>query len=242
MAGVNLSSQIQTIAQRSPRCIGFLGRFRHAGYTRNDTHLLSQGLALVLSMEPNHDIDRDIKAFKQELSKHSAVDIVRSHILSGECFCLSHEKYYDLRNSISSHFMIHPNEVILVGSAKLGFSTAPGKEFRPFGDSSDLDVAIISPVLFDRIWVQLYDYSRSGLLWKQLDHFEDYLFRGWMRPDFLPQQIPLAKEWWKFFLGLTTSGQYEYQVRGGLYKSWHYLECYHVDGIEALKLYLGGQE
>lgn len=192
-------------------------------------------------MEPERDLGQEIELFKHDLVSRSAVDIVRSHILSGECYCLTHERYYDLRDSVSRHFHIHPNEVILVGSAKLGFSTAPGKEFRPFGDSSDLDVAIICPALFDEMWVQLYDYSCSGALWDRLPLFEDYLFRGWIRPDLLPRAMPIARAWWGFFLGLTRSGRYPYQVRGALYRSWHCLERYHVDGVEALRLYLGGQ-
>lgn len=196
----------------------------------------------MLDADSTGDLDTEITAFKRELAERSAIDIVRSHIISGECFCLKHDKYYDLRNAVASHFVsVHPNEVVLVGSAKLGFSIAPDQEFQPFGDSSDLDVAIISPVLFDAIWVQLFDYSRSGALWKRLRPFEEYLFKGWIRPDMLPRDIPLAGDWWDFFLGLTNSGQYEYEVRGAVYRSWHCLECYHIERVEEMQLRQGGQ-
>lgn len=199
-----------------------------------------KGLTRMLPEESGPNVDQDISAFKEELASHSALDIVRSNIISGECSCLEHDKYYDLRNVVSDHFDVHPNEVILVGSAKLGFSIAPHKEFRPFGDNSDLDVAIISPRLFDTFWVQLFDYSRSGALWEKLDDFEQFLFRGWIRPDLFPREISLASDWWDFFLGLTRSGQYRYQVRGALYRSWHCIECYHVERVEEMQLHTGG--
>ncbi|MFP3398702.1 hypothetical protein SB749_20460, partial [Brevibacterium sp. SIMBA_078] len=71
-------------------------------------------------------------------------------------------------------------------SAKVGFSLAPDKRYREFGDSSDLDVAIISPVLFDRVWHSVLDYKNSRQYWPKKNEFKHHFFDGWIRPDKLP--------------------------------------------------------
>jgi hypothetical protein len=45
-------------------------------------------------------------------------------------------RYYSLKAAVAEQFQIHPNEIIVVGSAKLGFSIAPTKRYRAFGETS----------------------------------------------------------------------------------------------------------
>ncbi len=170
-----------------------------------------------------------LNEFKQDLIIQSVSTIVRKHITFGLSYILSHEKYYELKSEVAEFFHIHPNEVLIVGSAKLGFSIAPDKKYRPFNDVSDIDVAIISSNLFDTVWDQVFNYKIEVGYWEQEDKFKDYLFRGWIRPDKLPpaKSFKLGKDWWEFFRKLTSKGNYgSYNIRGGLYKSWSFLEKY----------------
>ena len=60
--------------------------------------------------------------------------------------------YEDVRGWLSSRLNIHPKEVTLVKSARLGYSLAPPPDFgRPFGEHSDLDLSVISAGLFERL-------------------------------------------------------------------------------------------
>lgn len=176
-----------------------------------------------------------IKEFRDSLKTHKALDIVRIYITNpGTCFALNDFALNDLKKTVSDHFSLHPNEIVIVGSAKLGFSIAPDKRYQAFSDSSDIDIAICSPKLFDKIWESVYDYSRHEI-WHEAKKFQQYLFSGWIRPDKLPN-VPTfreRKEWWEFFRNLTNSQKYgPYQLRGGLYKSWHFLECYQLIAVE----------
>lgn len=161
-----------------------------------------------------------------------ASDIVRKYITFGECFIFENEKYFILKSLVSDHFEIHPSEVLLVGSGKLGFSIAPGKRYNHFGDQSDIDIAIVSPILFDKIWQQVFEYrDQVSYFWPTNDEiaFKDYLFTGWIRPDKLPpaRNFRIRKDWWDFFLSITAKGEFgPYNIRAGLYKSWYYLERY----------------
>ena len=116
-----------------------------------------------------------------------------------------------------------------MGSAKTGFSIAPDKRYRPFGETSDIDVVICSSTLFDAIWKDVFDYWARGENWPSLGAFRKYLFRGWMRPDKLPPAASFqrAQDWWEFFRTVTSSGSFgPYKITGALYKSWHFLESY----------------
>src|SRR5690606_15793405 len=84
-----------------------------------------------------------IAQYKGDVIKHTPLDVARRHILSGDCAVISADDYFLLRSKVANQYGLHPNDVIVVGSGKLGFSVAPQKKYRPFGDSSDLDVVIV---------------------------------------------------------------------------------------------------
>ena len=178
-----------------------------------------------MTNEGQENLDR----YKEDLSTLSPIQIVRKHIIYGESCILSRNQYFDLRSKIAEHFRLHPNEVLVVGSAKLGFSIAPGKLYRPFRDESDIDVVIVSSRLFDEIWEAVFSYSLEGGDWPAYEAFIECLFQGWIRPDKFPRSdiFKAGKDWWDFFQGITNSGVYgEYKIAGALYKSWFFLENY----------------
>lgn len=150
-----------------------------------------------------NDAEKRLTQFKEDLSHLSPIEIVRKHITSGECCILPPHKYFDLRSEVADHFELCPNEVLVVGSTKLGFSIAPHKRYRLFCDESDIDVALISSTLFDKFWKEAFVYWCDGSYWSGYNKFVRYFFRGWIRPDKLPpsRMFPLRKDWWDFFSG-----------------------------------------
>ena len=175
------------------------------------------------------EIQARLDQYKEDLSVLSPIQIVRKHIIYGESCILSQDKYFDLRSEIAERFQLHPNEVLVVGSAKLGFSIVPDKLYCPFRDESDIDVVIVSSKLFDEIWEAVFNYKEAVGYWPEYKKFTEYLFRGWIRPDKLPPStvFQAGKDWWDFFREVTRSGMYgDYKIAGGLYKSWFFLENY----------------
>jgi hypothetical protein len=127
-------------------------------------------------------------------------------------------------------------DVVITGSAKTGFTTisktlsngTKRPKYSAFDISSDIDVAIISPKLFDTIWHEFSRFSsgkpfypwRSGRL-------GDYLVCGWLRPDHFPQSAYLynANEWWPTFERLSRSSKFgRRRVNGGLFHSAEHLK------------------
>ena len=175
-----------------------------------------------------NEAEKRLCQFKKDLSVLPPIQIVRKHIISGECCFLSQHQYFDLRSEVADHFDLHPNEVLVVGSTKLGFSIVPKKRYRPFSDNkSDIDITLVSSKLFDQVCEEIYAYKQEAGDWDEYHEFLDHLFQGWIRPDMLPRSpvFPFGKKWWNFFLGLTDSRRYgNYKISGAVYKSYFFLE------------------
>jgi hypothetical protein len=167
--------------------------------------------------------------FKIDVRKFAAGSVVDRHVIFGDCYVLDKDSYFNLKEQIADHFKIHPPQVVMVGSGKLGFSIAHPKRYRSFGETSDLDIAIVSPHLFDRIWEEAFKTRGRFGYWPGEDDFSTYLARGWIRPDKLPpaRKFQIADDWWKFFDSLAASGDFgRYKIRGGLYRDWIFLKGY----------------
>jgi hypothetical protein len=109
--------------------------------------------------------------------------------------------YEDLRGWLSSRLNVHPKEVTLIGSARIGYSLAPPPAFgRQFRASSDLDLSIVSDDLFQRVAAASTQFSvdfRAGSVaanrqderdrWESnIAFIERNLSRGFVDPNKLP--------------------------------------------------------
>lgn len=179
-----------------------------------------------------------IDDFKQDLSKLSSLQILRKHILGAESQILTAEQHFQLKEQVCEHFKVEYNEIIMVGSGKLGFSIKPARRFQPFNDSSDIDIAVVSPKLFEMVWQEAYLFKKGGSYWPEASAFFRYLSEGWIRPDKLPRNeyFKFTSNWWNFFNALTKSGKYgPYAIRAGLYHSNFFFEEYQKICIEQCK-------
>jgi hypothetical protein len=134
-----------------------------------------------------------VAKFKRDICELDLSVAVQKHLTYGPCCLLSSDVYFELKREIAEQFKLHPAEVLVVGSAKLGFSIVPKKRYRFFNDESDIDVALVAPQLFEQVWAEVYDYWYGGAYWDQHDTFCSYLFQGWIRPDKLPPFDRAAK-------------------------------------------------
>jgi hypothetical protein len=167
--------------------------------------------------------------FKVDVRKFASSSVVDRHVIFGDSYILDDDSYFNLKERIADHFNIHPPQVVMVGSGKLGFSIANPKRYRSFGETSDLDIAIVAPNLFDRIWEEVFRARGKFGYWPEEFRFSSYLARGWIRPDKLPpaHTFEIANDWWKFFDSLAASGDFgRFKIRGGLYRDWIFLKGY----------------
>jgi hypothetical protein len=140
-----------------------------------------------------------------------------------------------VRERVAEKLNIGVENVLLVGSAKLGFSISEKKDrtkqiikprYRAFNDESDIDIAIIDSELFDSYWEEIFGIHCRAQSWNQSYEFQNYFFRGWIRPDKFPPSFERGVEWWKIFGDLSRDVNIRRKVRGGLYKSEFFLARY----------------
>jgi hypothetical protein len=182
-----------------------------------------------------------IRIFREKLTRQpDNPKFVREHILHGPCAAIEEGMQFDLKQRIAEKFSIEATtDVFIVGSAKLGFSIAPQKRYRAFGDSSDVDVAIVNHELYQRIWHELQGYKDSGADWPKRASFERFLAWGWIRPDKLPQSasFSFSNEWWEFFRAMQKArAAGPYKVAGAIYHDISFLVRYQVTSVAACRL------
>ena len=163
--------------------------------------------------------------------------MVSRFVTLGDPVVLSFDEHSELKHRIATHFDVHPTNVFVVGSAKLGFSIAPGKRWRLFGETSDVDVAIVSQSLYTNIWHEISALlARDPFIrWPKRAKYAEYQLHGWMRPDLLPtsQALQGAGNWFKFFRKLTAEGHCgPYKISAGLYYDMHFLEQYQARAVD----------
>ncbi len=189
-----------------------------------------------------------LEQFKAELllqtNDEGKRHFLNKYILHGTPFVFRdrEDEYFEFRNLVAKKYSLHYQEVLIVGSGKLGFSYHKETEFTY---ESDIDVAIVSNKLFERFFEIICEYqymldkfrkipTQTEL--KMYSKFLMYLIKGWMRPDLLPVsfEIDILKDtWFSFFKSLSYgySPIGNYKVTAGLFKSYSYLERYHLNGI-----------
>ena len=181
-------------------------------------------------------------------SFEDCLKIVRKHIIPGvpSVFEGNENDYYEFRDLIAKHFEIGFHEVLILGSAKLGYSYHKDSVFSP---ESDIDVALVNDALFESFYINICNYQYDldngkdtprQEERKQFNQFLHYLIKGWMRPDLLPERLKILsmkKDWFDFFKSISYDNCLcgNYKVSGGLFKNYYYLEKYYTESLLKIK-------
>jgi hypothetical protein len=177
------------------------------------------------------DPSDELRKFKRELPVTDLCKLLRRRIVTGPAYVYpNHDHRYELCEAVADKLSVHPAKVLIVGSAKLGFSIAPDKRYRHFGDTSDIDVVVVDSALFDRIWVEIHKTIESRVTWPNRNQFAKYLLRGWIRPDLFPAVSgDLVGDWWDMFVTLSKAAGIK--VAGAVYRDWYFLEAYQIRAL-----------
>ena len=172
--------------------------------------------------------------------------VVRLWISEGlpSAFLASPAAYEDMRGWLGARLAVHPKEITVIGSARIGYSLAPAPNFgREFSSRSDLDLSLVSDDLFKRVSVMFSkfsaDYRSSTVaprteqerqIWEENIAFGDRnLPRGFIDPNKIPnfQRYPLAQEisqcMWMLVkrLDITPGGPKVRRATTRVYRDWH---------------------
>jgi hypothetical protein len=133
---------------------------------------------------------------------------------------------------------IDPRAISVVGSASLGFSLNPNKDFKSFDADSDVDVAVVSHRTFEWAWEHLRTLGANRLgmtveAQRAVDrHRRGYVFDGTIATDFIVQYLPFGADWLKAFshmAGLPPTESRDIKAR--IYRDFDSLRQYQLRGV-----------
>jgi hypothetical protein len=148
------------------------------------------------------------------------------------------DAYITWKHQLGVLINVDPRAILLVGTAAVGTSLNPHKNFKAFDKNSDIDVAIVSAHHFDIIWRWFRnlgaDYHRLPTDAKEaVDlHRDHYLYWGVIATDKVLHHTPLAQRWVQALEQMSkckpTIGR---EIKARLYIDFDALRAYHVNGI-----------
>ena len=157
-----------------------------------------------------------------------------------------------LTQHLSRSPSLSERKIIVVGSAKIGFSLSPDNFPRQFSDDSDIEIVVIDRTLFDHFWITMlqWNYPRryrlggddwkwarsrmTDLYWGWLEpgkiHFEGLSFPGALRP-----LRNISTNWFNAFRSLSHYLEFvRRNVSGRLYRTWKHSLLYHKNSLQEL--------
>jgi hypothetical protein len=194
---------------------------------------------------------------KEDLTKKTTYDFFVTYVAKSHCWYFSDylkiskaemlSSIDDLREIISRALKINFNSIHLVGSAKVGFSLKPVKDFclQPFRESgeqqSDIDIALISNELFF-YWRHLVKVKKRNIDTPETTFFESIMAsssNGYINVHDIVSINILKKEWLVVQNNIKKNVSDNLNIRHKLtyriYKDWDSLENYQLRSIKNSK-------
>ncbi|WP_336035360.1 hypothetical protein [Acinetobacter bereziniae] len=159
------------------------------------------------------------------------------------------KRYDQIKVMIARRLNLSANEIVIVGSAKLGFSITPRpkKMFRDFcsvhpdeKEISDIDMGIVNAELFNKLWKAYYDLHYSkGLPWGEYNYLSKNIFKKFLMINSEIRGHTILEEWFKRIepcvKDLQTLYGINHNVNYRVYESWDAMKNYHIAGLSLLK-------
>jgi len=150
----------------------------------------------------------------------------------------------EFKDIVSSNIGVSFNNVMMVGSSKVGYSLSPKKNFKAFElnvdskSKSDIDVAIISQDLFKSFW-DLYRKSYNVKFQRVYSFISREIYRGYINERNLKEIDACRKEWQSLCNSankmLRTKLYLKHDITYRIYRSWEDFEEYNLDSIKRVK-------
>lgn len=185
-----------------------------------------------------------LEEIKKDIKELEVNDIYQKYIESSYCWyfenVLSPSYYEYFIKIICDNMHVSPQNITVVGSAKIGYSLAPQKELRAFNyEKSDIDVVIVSDKLFKKFW---WLYRKSfKFRFKRIyeDHIYAEIYRGFINERNV-EEIDGCKKDWRNLTATTKNLLHnslfiKQDIKFRIYRSWDDFEEYNKQSIKNLK-------
>ncbi|MFH1370110.1 MAG: hypothetical protein ABII09_02325 [Planctomycetota bacterium] len=194
--------------------------------------------------------------FKETLANNSLAAIAQHHVFQGLPYVFRDEPASNdlLVGNLCDALDVYEQNVIVIGSAKVGFSLNPNNFPRKFSETSDIDVIVISEELFDKVWMILLEWQYPRRLlnlgglegrWaatRRKDIYWGYMvpdeisYQGLSFPEALKPLRDVSAQWFNTFQSLSLHPEFASRtISGRLYRTWDHALRYHTDGLRQIR-------
>jgi len=182
--------------------------------------------------------------FIQELLAKPIEIVVSGWILDRipHAFENNRSSFIEWKHGLSEKINVDPSSIVITGSAALGISLNPYKNYRAFNKKSDIDVAVISDYHFNESWRYLRNLGsgihRFNEPIKQSikDHVSKYIYWGTIATDKILPLLPFGKKWGDALeLMAKTEPTIGRTINVRIYKDFESLRSYQVNNLKSLR-------
>lgn len=132
------------------------------------------------------------EAFIAQLSARSADDLAALYLAQPEVAAFPTARGYEDFKSLVATEVADLESVAVVGTGNWRYSLNPEKNFKPFDNRSDIDVAVVSSRRFNQTWEELRRVHRSSwyrldaIVRQQLRRNGENVYAGFASPAWIP--------------------------------------------------------
>lgn len=175
---------------------------------------------------------------------------IDKHFLRCDPYAFRGADYQEFVLTCVSSLGVDPNGVFCIGSGAVGLSLNPGKiqggVLKPFDESSDLDVAVVSEVHFERAWRSLRDQAHPAAVGEMerdladaMGHQRRRFFDGAIIANKLLPYLDFGEEWVSSLVKVSESAtkalDREIDVNIWIYRDYWSVRSYVANGIVKCK-------
>ena len=179
----------------------------------------------------------DLKEYQTSLIVSKWLIDRTPHIFSGQRLW-----YLEWKEILSEKLEIDSHAMSIMGSASIGFSLNPNKNFKYFDDTSDVDIAIISNYYFELSWHYLRNLGSKVYALDQTkkasikDHVSRLIYWGTIATDKILSILPFGKKWLKTISEMSSiQPTINHKINLRLYKDFESLRAYHINNLNKLR-------
>lgn len=190
--------------------------------------------------------------YKEDLLKIPVEEVYNKYIIGGDVWYFKDkygENWFDIYDQfkifISKKLEVHYNDIAIAGSAKLGFSLNPTKNFRLFNEESDIDIIVISRKYFYLFWDS---YRRDSYAEVRTPNFNKVcfgIFRKYIILDGFKKNNLDYLKWLKKTQGFEKNLQLEFEIENSIhyriFESWDAAKDYYIASIVKSKKIIQGE-
>lgn len=150
------------------------------------------------------------------------------------------EFYREWRHLFSAKVNIDPSDIILTGSASIGFSLSPYKNFKPFDENSDIDICIFSDYYFTISWHDLLNIHLNNFSYKYKtkikEHREKYIYWGTIATDTILPILSFGPTWERIIPQINNYPKLkDHNIHFRIYKDRQSFRNYSIQSMEKTK-------